>query len=161
MPAALDDAAQLIGAVQLQLEQHAEAVTQGAGDLARAGGGAHQREPRQVDADALGAGAFADHDIQRVILQRRVQHLFHLPGQAVDLVDEQDIALLQIGQQGGKVAGLFDGRAAGDADLHAHLVGDDAGQRGLAQARRAVEQDVVHRLAAPLGSFADKFSGSA
>ena len=149
----MDDAAQLIGAVQLQLEQHTEAVPQGAGDLARAGGGTHQREAGQVDADALGAGALADHDIQRVVLQRRVEHLFHLPGQAVDLVDEEHVALLQIGQQGGKVAGLLDGRAAGDADLHPHLVGDDARQRRFAQARRAVEQDVIHRLAAALGRF--------
>ena len=63
-------------------------------------------------------GPFADHDIQRIVFQRRIQHLFHLPGQAVDLIDEQHIALLQVGQQGGKVAGLFNGRAAGDADLH-------------------------------------------
>ena len=108
MPAeTLDDPAQLIGAVQLQLEQHTKAVPQGAGDLARTGGSAHQREAGQVDPDALGAGALADHDIQRVVLQRGVQHLLHLPGQAVDLVDEQHIALLQVGQQGGKVAGSF------------------------------------------------------
>ncbi len=69
------------------------------------------------------------------------------------LVDEEDVALLQIGQQGGEVTGLFDGRAAGDADLHPHLVGDDARQRRLAQTRRAVEQDVVHRLAPALGRF--------
>ena len=90
-----------------------------------------QGKPRQVDADALGAGALADHDVQRVVFQRRVEHLFHLPGQAVDLVDEEHIALLQIGQQGGKVAGLLDGGAAGDANLDSHLVGDDARQRRL------------------------------
>ena len=150
---ALDDPAQLIGAVQLQLEQHTEAVPQGAGDLARTGGSAHQREAGQIDPDALGAGALADHNIQRVILQRRVEHLLHLPGQAVDLINEEHVALLQIGQQGGKVAGLLNGRAAGDADLHPHLVGDDARQRGLAQARGAIEQDVIHGLAAPLGGF--------
>ena len=71
----------------------------------------------------------------------------------MDLVDEQYIALLQIGEQGGKVAGLFNGRAAGNTDLYAHFVGNDACQCGLAKARRAVEQDVVHRFAAPLGSF--------
>ena len=153
----LDDVGKLVRAVKLQLEQHTEAVPQRAGDLSGTGGGAHQRKARQVDADALGAGAFADHDVQRVVFQRRIQHLFHLPGQAVDLIDEQHIALLQIGEQGGKVTGLLDGRAAGDADLHPHLVGDDAGQGGLAQARRAVEQDVVHRFAAPLGGFQINF----
>ena len=71
----------------------------------------------------------------------------------MDLINEEHVALLQIGQQGGKVAGLLNGRAAGDADLHPHLVGDDARQRGLAQARGAIEQDVIHRLTAPLGGF--------
>ena len=75
----------------------------------------------------------------------------------MDLVDEQHIALLQVGQQGGKVAGLFNSRAAGNADLHPHFVGDDARQRGLAQTRRAVEQDVIHGLAAPLGGFQINF----
>ena len=98
-------------------------------------------------------GAFAYHNIQRIVFQCRVKHLFHLPGETVYLVDEEDVALLQIGQQGSEVAGLFDGRAAGDADLHPHLVGDDARQRGLAQARGAIEQDVIHGLAAPLGGF--------
>ena len=75
----------------------------------------------------------------------------------MDLINEEHIALLQIGQQGGKVAGLLNGRAAGDADLHPHLVGDDARQRGLAQARGAIEQDVIHGLAAPLGGFQINF----
>ena len=51
----------------------------------------------------------------------------------MDLVDEEHIALLQIGQQGGKVAGLLDGGAAGDANLDSHLVGDDARQRRFAK----------------------------
>ena len=32
-----------------------------------------------------------------------------------------------------------------------HLVGDDVGERGLAEAGRAVEQDVIERLAALQG----------
>ena len=91
---ALDDAGKLIRAVEFQLEQHAETVPQRTGDLARPGGGTHQREPGQVDPDALSAGALTDHDVQRIVLQCRVKHLFHLPGEAVDLVDEEDVALL-------------------------------------------------------------------
>ena len=68
----------------------------------------------------------------------------------MDLVDKEDVALLQVRQQGGQVAGLLDGGAGRDANLYAHLLRHDAGQRGFAQARRAVEQDVVHRLAALL-----------
>mgnify|MGYP003370841034 CR=1 FL=1 len=110
----------------------------------------HKGEPGQVDADALGAGSLADHDVQRVVFQRRVKHFLHLAGKAVDLVDEQHVPFLQVGEQRRQVAGLFDGRAGRDADLDAHLLGDDARQRGLAQTRRAVQQDVVHRFAALL-----------
>ena len=35
--------------------------------------------------------------------------------------------------------------------VDAHLVGDDVGQRGLAQARRAVQQHVLHRLVRAAG----------
>ena len=71
----------------------------------------------------------------------------------MDLVDEQDVAGVQIGQQRRQVAGLLDGGAGGDADIDPHLVGDDARQGGLAQARRAVEQHVVQGLAAAAGGF--------
>ena len=116
----------LVRGIKLQLQQHAEAVPQGACYLPSARGSAHQREARQVDADALRRGALAYHDVQRIILQRGVQHLFHLAGKAVYLVDEQHVALLQVRQQRGQIARLFNGRAGCDADLHAHLVRHNA-----------------------------------
>ena len=51
----------------------------------------------------------------------------------------------------GQVAGLLDDRAGGGAHRHAHLVGDDVGQRRLAEAGRAVEQHVIERLAPAAG----------
>ena len=71
----------------------------------------------------------------------------------MDLIHEQDVVLVEIGQQRRQIAGLFNGRAGGDADVDAHLLGDDAGQRGLAQARRAVEQHMVQRLRAAAGGL--------
>ena len=148
--AARDDAGQFVRAVGLELEQDAETVAQRTGELPGAGRGADEREARQVDADALGRRAFADHDIEREVLERRVEHLLDLAGQAVDLINKEDVPLLQVGQQRGQVAGLFDGRAGGDAHLHAHLLRDDAGQRCFAKTGRAVQKDMVHRLAALL-----------
>ena len=46
--------------------------------LPGAGRRAHQREARQVDADTLGAGAFANHDVEGEILQRGVQNFLDL-----------------------------------------------------------------------------------
>ena len=79
--------------------------------------------------------------------------LLYGAGQTVDLIDKQDVAGIQIGQQSGQIAGLFNGGAGGDPDAHAHLVGDDAGQGGFAQTGRAVEQGVVQRLVAPPGGL--------
>ena len=59
---------------------------------------------------------------------------------------------MQVGEDGRQVSATLDGRAGGDADADAHLDGDDVGQRGLAKAGRAVEQDVIECFAARPGS---------
>ena len=69
------------------------------------------------------------------------------------LVDEEHVARLQRGEYAGQVARLVEHGAAGDLEAHAQLVGDDVGQRGLTQSRRAVQQRVVEGLAAVLGSL--------
>ena len=66
----------------------------------------------------------------------------------MDLVDEQHVARLEVGEQRGKVAGALQHRTGGLAQVHAHLPRDDVRERGLAQARRAEQQHVVERLAA-------------
>src|SRR5579859_329661 len=71
----------------------------------------------------------------------------------MDLVDEQDVVGLEVGEDGGEVAGLGQHRAAGGAEVDAQFAGDDLGQRGLAQTRRAEQQHVVQRLAARLGAL--------
>ena len=58
--------------------------------------------------------------------------LLHGPVQPVDLIHEENVILVEVGQQRRQIAGLFDGRAGGDADIDPHLGGDDARQRGLA-----------------------------
>ena len=71
----------------------------------------------------------------------------------MNLVDEQNVARLEVREYGGQIARSFDGRAARRFNVRAELVGDDCGKRGLAQTRRAREQDVVGRFAAGLRSL--------
>ena len=71
--------------------------------------------------------ALADHDVELEVLHRRVEDLLHRTRQAVDLVDEQHVAVLELGEDGGEVAGPFERRAGRDVQVHAHLGGDDAG----------------------------------
>jgi hypothetical protein len=74
--AALDDAGQLFGRIKLQPRHDAKAVAQRVGQHARAGGGAHQGEGLQIELDAARRRAFADHDVDLVVLQRGVKNFF-------------------------------------------------------------------------------------
>jgi hypothetical protein len=67
----------------------------------------------------------------------------------VNFVDEQHIAGAQVGENRSQVAGALDGRTGRDLDIDAHLIGDHVRQRRLAKPGRAVEQNVIERLAAP------------
>ena len=89
----------------------------------------------------------ADHDVELEVLHRRIEDLLDDRAQAMDLVDEQHVVRLQVGQQRREVAGALDHRPGGLAQVHAELVRDDVRERGLAEARRAEDQHVVERLA--------------
>ena len=145
---AADDLLQFGDAVEIEADRDAEAVAQRRGQQPLAGGGADQGEFGQVDADRAGGRAFADHQVERAVLHRGVEDFLDRGGQAVDLVDEQDVAVLEIGQQSGEVARLGDDRARGGAEADPHFARQDPGERGLAEAGRAEEQHMVERLAA-------------
>jgi hypothetical protein len=123
-------------------------VAQGIGEHARARGGTHQREGRQVELDRARPGALADHDVDLVVLERRIEDLLDHRAQAMDLVDEEHVVGLEIGEDRGEVAGTLEHRARGLAQVHAHLARDDVGERGLAEPRRPEEQGVVERFLA-------------
>ena len=66
----------------------------------------------------------------------------------MDLIDEQYVPLIEIVHECGKITGAFDRRPRGYAQVDAELARDDMSQRGLAQAGRSGEQNVIERLAA-------------
>ena len=66
----------------------------------------------------------------------------------MNLVDKQHIARLKIGHQGRNVAGLFQNGPAGGFQLDTHFLRNNAGERGLAKARRAKDQGMVERFPA-------------
>ena len=94
------------------------------------------------------AGTFADDEIELEILHRRIENFLDRRVEPVNLVDEQDVARLEIGKQRRKVAGFCDHRTGCGAEVHAQFARDDLRQRGLAEARRADEQHVVERFLA-------------
>ena len=144
----LHDALQFVVAVELEPLHDAEAIAQRRRQQARARRGADQRERRQVDLDRARARALADHDVELEVLERRVEDFLDHRAQAVDLVDEQDVVRLQVGEQRREVARPLEHRPRGLLEADAELVRDDVRERGLAEARRAEDQHVIERLAA-------------
>ncbi len=118
---------------------------------------ATQREPRQVDLHRPGRRPLADDQVELKILHRRVEDFLDGRIEPVDLVDEQNIAVFEIGQKGCEIPGLGDHRAGSRAEIDAQFLGHDLRQRGLAEPRRSDEQHVVQRLGPSLGRFENTF----
>ena len=146
--AAVDDVLELGLGIEVEPDRDAEAVAQRIGEQARARGRADQRERREIDLHRARRRSLADDEVELEILHRRIEDLLHRRIEPVDLVDEQHVALFEIGEQRREVAGLGDHRAGGRAEVDAELARDDLRQRGLAEPGRADEQHVVERLVA-------------
>lgn len=71
----------------------------------------------------------------------------------MDLIDEEDIAFIEIGQYCCEVAGFFDHWAGCTAQLRAKLACNDSCQRRLTQAGRTVEQHMIEGVSPGLGSL--------
>ena len=65
----------------------------------------------------------------------------------MDLVDEQHVAIFEIGEQRREISRLGDDRAGGGAKIDAELARHDLRERRLAETRRPREQNMVERLA--------------
>jgi hypothetical protein len=134
------------GGVELEPGDDAEAVAQRIGQHAGARRCADQRERRQVELDRTRSRAFADHDVDLEILQRRVEDFLHHRTQAVDFIDEQHVVRFEVAEDGGKVACALQHRAGGLTQIDPHFGRDDVRQGGLAEPRRTEQQHVVERF---------------
>src|SRR5712692_1903520 len=91
--------------------------------------------------------SLADDQVNAVVLHRRIEDLFDGWHQAMDLVEEKDLAGLERGEDGGQIALALEQRPGAGLDGHTQFVREDLRERRLTQARRPVEQDVVECLA--------------
>ena len=146
-----DDRREVRGVVELESRDDAEAIAQRVGQHARARGCADQRERLQVELDGSRRWSLADQDVDLEVLECWIEDFLDHRGQAMDLVDEQHVVALEVGQHRREVARALEHRAGGLAQVHTHLRGDDVRERGLAQTRRTEQQHVVERLAALAG----------
>ena len=146
--AAVDDQLELRLGVEVEPHRNAEPVAQRIGEQARARGGADQRELGEIDLHRARRRPLADDQVELEVLHRRIEDFLDRRIEPVDLVDEEHVALFEIGEQRREVAGLGDHRAGGGAEVDAELARHDLRQRGLAEAGRADEQHMVERFVA-------------
>ena len=69
----------------------------------------------------------------------------------MDLIDEQHIVFIEIGQDRSKITSPLNSRSRRDPDIDAHFIGNDPRQRCLSQSRRAVKQHVIQRFLSQFG----------
>src|SRR6266516_6984404 len=147
------DQRKLVGFVVLEPECHAETVAKRGRQQPRSSGRADQREGRQVEGQRSRRRALADDDVEPVVLEGRIEDLFDRAREPVDLVDEQDVPLLEPGQDRRYVALALQRRARDGTQPHTELFTDDVSEARLAEARRADQQEMVERLLAPASGF--------
>ena len=147
----LHDLEQFVLGVEIEPDGNAEAVAQRRGEKAGARRGADQGELGKIDPDRARRRPLADDEVELEILHRRIEHFLDRRVEAVDLVDEQHVALFEIGEQRREIARLGDDGAGGGLEVDAQLARHDLRQRRLAEARGAGEQHMIQRLAARLG----------
>ena len=123
------------GLVVAEPERHSEAVAQRRGQQPGARRRADQRERRQVERQRARSRPLADDDVEAKVLERRVEDLLDGAVQPVDLVDEQDVARLERGEDRGEVALALERRARDGADPDAELLADDVREASSSRAR--------------------------
>ncbi len=124
---AAHDAGELLGRVELQLVDDAEAGAQGICERACARRGTDEREGRQVDLDRTRGRTLADHDVDLVVLECGVEDFLNHRRETVDFVDEEDVVRLEVGEHGRQIAGTLENGPRGLAEIDAHFVRDDVG----------------------------------
>ena len=149
--AAPHDRLELLDRVEIEPHRNAETIAQRRRQQAGARRRADQRKAREVDLDGPRRRPLADDEIELKILHRGIEDFLDRRVQAMDLVDEQHVARLEIGELRGEIARLGDDGAGRRAKIDAELARDDLRQRRLAEARRADEQHMIERVAARLG----------
>ena len=145
---ARDDAFEFFDAVEVETHGDAEAVAQRRRQQAEARRGADQRELGEVDAHRARRRTLADDEVELIVLQRRIEDFLDRRAQAMDLVDEEDVAVFEVGEQRREIAGLGDDRTGGGAEADAQLLRHDLGKRRFAETGWTGKQHVVEGFAA-------------
>ena len=126
----------------------AETSSQGCREQAASRGCSHQSEWGQIYLDASCRRTFVDHDVDTVILHRRVEIFLYDGRETMYFVDEKDIVRLERCEDACKVARFVEHRSARQLEADSQLVGNDVGECGLTKSWRAMQKCVVEGFSA-------------
>ena len=132
---------------------NAKTVAKRGGNGAKAGGGADQSESRQIKLESFSRRAFADDNIQFEVLHGRIKDFFNKLVEAVNFINEKDIAVREIGENRAQIAHFFNRRAGSGANAGARFIGDDMSESRFAKAGGAIKKDVLDRLLSFFGGI--------
>ena len=113
----------------------------------------HEGKRIQVYLDAASRRTLVYHDIDAVILHRRIEILLYHRRKSVDFIDKEHIVGLQRGKDSRQIARLIKHRTRCNLEFYAQFIGDDVAQRGLTQSRRTMEERMVEWFATIFGSL--------
>ena len=71
----------------------------------------------------------------------------------MDLIDEENITLLKVGQHGCQITRTFNNRPGCCPDIAAHFIGNNIGKGGFSQSGRTKKEHVVQGLRTALGGL--------
>ena len=125
------------------MSRETEAVTQRCGKQAGSRRRSDDGEGRECQRDRRRAGALTHDDVDAEVLHGEVQHFLGSAREAVDLVDEEDVALLKARQNRGEVASVLDRGTRRQAQRRSHLGRDDHRKRRLTKSGRACEENMI------------------
>ena len=143
-----EDAGDFFFGVELESVHGAEAIPERVGNGSETSRRADQREFGKIELNGARRRTLADNDVEFVVLHRRVEHFFDEFVETMDFVDEEYVAVFEIGEDRAQVADALDRGATRHLHADAHFFGDDVGECRLAQARRTIEKHVLYRVAA-------------
>ena len=147
----LDDFRQLLGRVVVHVAEDAEPIPERRREHPGAGSRSHQGKPLKRNLESLRVSTLVEHEIDLEVFHRGVEELLDYLGEAVNLIDKEDIPNLQAGENSHHILGAFQRRTGCGDNVRTHRAGDDVGQGGFPKPRCAVKEYVFERFAPVAG----------
>lgn len=150
---AVEDDEQIFRLVKIEAMHNAEARTKRRGYESGARGGADEGEMVQVEGMNARARTLADDEIDAKVLHGGVKNFFDGGLEAMNFVEKENLLGFERREYGREVAFAFEERTSAGFYGDVELVGDDLGERGFSESRRAIEKNVIEGFAAIASGF--------